>query len=231
MRREGRQVLSPLRGGGDARAPHPRGDGRLAEPGRRTRLVPPRTNWTRLVPPPVLTGHVSFPLAEPGRRRRRGEVCAGGQRRGGARRGAGIRALAGARARAWRAGARRLRRRGNSRSRGSLPACRPTSPSPSPPPVLTGHVSSIPRTNWTRLVPPPVQTGHVSSPLPLPLPLPLRCPSRAAVPGASFRRPAFVLCHLINLQPICADLNCFHSNIKRLLRRFNHMPISTCSLF
>ena len=31
----------------------------------------------------------------------------------------------------------------------------PESDVPAPPPVLTGHVSSIPRTNWTRLVPPP----------------------------------------------------------------------------
>ena len=39
----------------------------------------------------------------------------------------------------------------------------PRRPPPSPP-VLTGHVSSLPsRTNWTRLVPRPVPTGHVSS--------------------------------------------------------------------
>ena len=38
------------------------------------------------------------------------------------------------------------------------------SPPPLPfPSVLNGHVSSLPRTKWTRLVPPPVLNGHVSS--------------------------------------------------------------------
>ena len=64
---------------------------------------------------------------------------------------------------------RRRCRRWCSSSRPSRAAGRPggsqlncnTPPHPPLLPVLTGHVSSLPRTNWTCLVPSPVQTGHV----------------------------------------------------------------------
>jgi len=47
-------------------------------------------------------------------------------------------------------------------ARGSWPASSTRWPGARPPPpVLTGHVSSLPRTNWICLVPSPVLTGHV----------------------------------------------------------------------
>ena len=98
-----------------------------------------RTNRTRLVPPPVLTGHG----CGRGRARARDLIRPRGTDRA-ARRGA-----------AWRADARaraaRRRRRVQRRS-----SCAPLTRRPPPPPlpsVLNGHVSSLP----------PVLTGHVSS--------------------------------------------------------------------
>ena len=106
---------------------------------------PPRTNWTRLVPRPVLTGHAARSNAPPAALARSGAS-------GDAAR-CSVPSAAPAPAPAPRARAlrrllpHRLRRNGSRVLRGGGAGLLPPPPPPS-------------RTNWTRLVPPPVLIGH-----------------------------------------------------------------------